>query len=209
MIPSSQTTNGEAERQASGRLPGWLRRSLQSRITALVLVVTVPLLVGMIVFLTVQARRELVNAANQTLSAANNSVSETTRLWLEYNTNALKTLLNSPDITTMNNLWQGPMLKEMAASYPYMYLVSTVDVNGINQTRSDDQPPINYKDRYLVPEGVERRAGNVRDADRKNQQPAQPWWSLCRSANAAARPAAPPARRRRGKLSASACSLSS
>ena len=148
MIPSSQTTNGEAERQASGRLPGWLRRSLQSRITALVLIVTIPLLIGMIVFLTVQARRELVNAANQTLSAANNSVSETTRLWLEYNNNALKTLLNSPDITTMNSLWQKPMLNEMVASYPYMYLVSTVDVNGLNQTRSDDLPPLNYKDRF-------------------------------------------------------------
>ncbi len=148
MIPSSQTTNGETERQASGWLPGWLRRSLQSRITALVLIVTIPLLVGMIVFLTVQARRQLVKAANQTLSAANNSVSETTRLWLEYNTNALKTLLNSPDITTMNSLWQKPMLKEMAASYPYMYLVSTTDVNGLNRTRSDDLAPVDYNDRF-------------------------------------------------------------
>jgi GAF domain-containing protein/HAMP domain-containing protein len=148
MIPSSQTTNGEAEKQASGWLPGWLRRSLQSRITVLVLIVTIPLLVGMIVFLTVQARRELVNAANQTLSAANNSVSETTRLWLEYNTNALKTMLNSPDITTMNSLWQKPLLKEMVATYPYMYLVSTTDVNGLNRTRSDDQSPVDYKDRF-------------------------------------------------------------
>jgi GAF domain-containing protein/HAMP domain-containing protein len=147
MIPSSETMNGEAKRQASGWLPGWLRRSLQSRITALVLIMTIPLLVAMIVLLTVQARRELVNAANQTLSAANNSVSETTRLWLEYNTNALKTLLNSPDIATMNSLWQKPLLKEMAASYPYMYLVSTTDVNGLNLTRSDAQPPVDYQER--------------------------------------------------------------
>ncbi len=148
MIPASQTTNGEPEKRAGGRLTAWLRRSLQSRITALVLIVTIPLLVGMIVFLTVQARRELVNAANQTLSTANNSVSETTRLWLEFNTNALKTLVNSPDITTMNSLWQKPLLKEMTVAYPYMYLVSTTDVNGINQTRSDDQPPNNYSDRF-------------------------------------------------------------
>jgi GAF domain-containing protein/HAMP domain-containing protein len=140
--------NGEPEKRASGLLTAWLRRSLQSRITALVLIVTIPLLVGMIVFLTVQARRELMNAANQTLSAANSSVSETTRLWLEYNTNALKTLVSSPDIATMNSLWQKPMLKEMTASYPYMYLVSTTDVNGINQARSDDQPPNNYSDRF-------------------------------------------------------------
>jgi GAF domain-containing protein/HAMP domain-containing protein len=148
MIPSSQTTNGEPGRQAKGQLPLWLRRSLQSRLTALVLIVTIPLLVGMIIFLTVQARRELLNAANQTLNTANSSVSETTRLWLEYNTNALKTLLNSPDITTMNSLWQKPMLQEMAASYPYMYLVSTTDVNGINRTRNDDQPLLDYSGRF-------------------------------------------------------------
>ncbi len=130
---------GNRKGKPASWLPAWLRRSLQSRITALVLVVTIPLLVGMIVFLTVQARRGLLNAANQTLSAANSSISETTRLWLEYNTNALKTLVNSPDIATMNSLWQKPMLKEMAASYPYMYLVSTTDVNGINRARNDDQ----------------------------------------------------------------------
>jgi len=66
----------------------------------------------------------------------------------EYNTNALKTLVNSPDIATMNSLWQKPMLKEMAASYPYMYLVSTTDTNGINQARSDDELPKDYSDRY-------------------------------------------------------------
>ena len=148
MISSSQTTNGEPERQARGWLPAWLRRSLQSRITALVLIVTIPLLVGMIALLTVQARRELLKAADQTLSAANSSVSEATRLWLEYNTNALKTLVNSRDIATMNSLWQKPMLKEMAASYPYMYLVSTTDVNGINQARNDDQAPKDYSDRH-------------------------------------------------------------
>lgn len=148
MIPSSQTTNGEPEKQARGGSTAWLRRSLQSRITALVLIVTIPLLIGMIVFLTVQARRELLNAANQTLSAANSSVADTTRLWLEYNTNALKTLVNSPDIATMNNLWQKPMLKDMAAAYPYMYLVSTTDVTGINRARSDDKPPIDYSDRF-------------------------------------------------------------
>ncbi len=148
MIPYSQTTNGEPEKQASDWLPAWLRRSLQSRLTALVLVVTIPLLVGMVVFLTLQARRGLLNAANQTLSAANSSISETTRLWLEYNANALKTLVNSPDIVTMNSLWQKPMLEEMAASYPYMYLISTTDVNGINRARNDDQSPKDYSDRY-------------------------------------------------------------
>ena len=128
MIPSSQTTIGASQGQAHSRLPAWLQRSLQSRLTVLVLIVTIPLLVGMILFLTVQARRDLVNAANHSLSAANSSISETTRLWLEYNSNALKTLVNSPDVTTMNSLWQKPMLDEMAATYPYMYLVSTTDV---------------------------------------------------------------------------------
>ena len=148
MIPSAQTMNEAPKRQAGGGLTGWLRRSLQTRLTFLVMVITIPLLIAITVFLTVQARRGLLSSANQTLAAASGSISETTRLWLDYNSNALRTLVSSPDIATMNTLWQKPMLKQMVASYPYMYLVSTTDVNGINRTRSDDQTPKDYSDRY-------------------------------------------------------------
>jgi len=122
--------------------------SLKWRLTGLALIISIPLIAGMTVFLAEQARQGLAEAAYKTLSTANGSVSDGTALWLEFNASALKTLVKSSDVVSMNSLWQRPLIKEMAATYPHMYLVSTTDVNGINKTRSDDLAPLSYKDRF-------------------------------------------------------------
>jgi len=106
---------GNRKGRGAAGLPVWLQRSLQYRLTVLVLIITIPLMIGMIVFLTVQSPPAgLVNAANQTLNAANSSVSEATRLWLEYNTNAFADAGEQPGYRHDEHLWQKPMLKELA-----------------------------------------------------------------------------------------------
>ncbi len=123
-------------------------RSLQVRLTGLTLIVAIPMIIGISMFLTEQARRSMISNANQNLGTANYSVYGSISQWLEYNSKALQNLVSSPDAITMNSLWQKPLLEEMAVNYPYMYLISTVDVNGVNKARSDSQPLETYKDRY-------------------------------------------------------------
>ncbi len=125
-----------------------MNRSLQFQLTALALIVTIPFIMVITIFLTIQARSGLIDAANKTLSTANGSISQSTSLWLDYNTRALKTMVSNPNIIAMNSIWQKPILKEMVAAYPSVYLVSTLDVNGVNKTRSDAQPFEISRDRY-------------------------------------------------------------
>ena len=138
------------------RSPGGPRRtgSLQFRLTLLALVISIPLLGLTTYILTDQTRVGLTEAANQTLSASNDSINQAMALWLDYNTRALKTFVTNPNVAAMNTLWQKPLLREMAENYPYMTLVSTTDVNGVNKTRSDDKPFEISTDRYWFQNAV-------------------------------------------------------
>ena len=128
--------------------------SLQLRLTLLALVISIPLLGLMTYFLTDQTRVGLTEAANQTMSASNASINQATALWLDYNSRALKTFVTNPNVAAMNTLWQKPLLREMAENYPYLTLVSTTDVNGVNKTRSDDKPFEIFDDRYWFQNAV-------------------------------------------------------
>ena len=117
--------------------------SLQLRLTLLALVISIPLLGLMTYFLTDQTRVGLTEAANQTMSASNASINQAMALWLDYNSRALKTFVTNPNVAAMNTLWQKPLLREMAENYPYLTLVSTTDVNGVNK-RAATISPLRY-----------------------------------------------------------------
>ena len=141
-IQSSTIVAGSARSMAGGR-----RGSIQTRLTALILIVALPLLAAATAFLTRQAQQQLEANALQVLASANRAVTENTGTWLEYNTRALQTLIENPDIFNMIALVQKPVLREFATTYPHMYLVSTTDLEGRNLARSDDAALANYADR--------------------------------------------------------------
>jgi len=124
------------------------RSSLQLRLTAFTLAISISMIVGLTLLLSAQARKELVGTAVATLNNANQSVNKSLNMWLDYNTKALYSFVSNPDVISMNSLWQKPLVEEMAANYPYMFLVATTDVNGVNKVRSDGQPVISNKDRF-------------------------------------------------------------
>lgn len=122
-------------------------RSLQTRLTILMLAITVPLLVAVVVFVTDRAGRQIEQDANERLRASQAALKLSTEVWLDLNIKALKQLVSQPDIIGMDPVRQKPVLKAMAAAYPHMYLVSTTDLKGINVARNDDAALTNYSDR--------------------------------------------------------------
>jgi GAF domain-containing protein/HAMP domain-containing protein len=129
--------------------------SLHTRLATLVIIVSAPLLVALALFLSNRAQTQIQADAEKILVAANQSVSETITLWLQYNEKALSNLVSTADITSMDPARQKPLLESMAATYPQMYLVSTTDTSGINVARNDEEAPKDYSDRDWVKQVLE------------------------------------------------------
>jgi GAF domain-containing protein/HAMP domain-containing protein len=129
-----------SERRAQrGRLP--------IRLTAIILVIVVPLLVFMVLFISAQAGAQIRQDAVEHLRTANYALSANVSTWVDLNVEALRQLVILPDIVSMDPERQKPILEAMAAAHPHMYLVSTTDLNGINVARNDDELAKDYSDR--------------------------------------------------------------
>ena len=121
--------------------------SLRFRLTMLVLVISVFVLVVATTFINDRALSVIEQNSNERLNAANGTLTATVSVWLEPHLNALRTLVSLPDIISMEAERQKPLLQKMAAAYPYMYLISTTDLKGMNVARNDNEKPKDYGDR--------------------------------------------------------------
>jgi len=83
------------------------------------------------------------NFMAQTALGLGNQVDE----WIDKNVRVLKAAARLPGIIAMDRTLQEPALKAIQREYPWMYLVFTVDPNGLNTARSDGKPLKNYSDR--------------------------------------------------------------
>ncbi|MBN1931298.1 MAG: zinc-ribbon domain-containing protein [Desulfobacterales bacterium] len=72
--------------------------------------------------------------------------------WIDKNVRVLKSLSKMADIVSMDRMQQEAFLKIVQKEYPWMYLVFTTDVNGINVARNDDEPLKDYSDRQYYKE---------------------------------------------------------
>lgn len=70
--------------------------------------------------------------------------------WINANFTMLRAAAKLPDILSMNRDRQETVLKAVSREYPWMYLVFTVDPNGMNVARSDGEPLVSYADRQYV-----------------------------------------------------------
>lgn len=125
-----------------------LRNSgIQARLTVLLMTVMIPLLIVVSAIVTSLARARIEASANTELQGTSRSLSNTVSAWLQLNRSALHELTLQPDILNMNAEEQRPVLQAMAEAYPYMYLVSTTDLTGLNLARNDDGDLTDYSDR--------------------------------------------------------------
>ncbi|HPX61504.1 MAG TPA: ATP-binding protein [Deltaproteobacteria bacterium] len=121
--------------------------SIRLRLTLLVMATTVLVLVFASSFISSRATLLIEHNSDQQLASANHTLATTVSVWLESPLNAMQNLVAQPDIISMHPDRQKPLLKIMASAYPYMYLISTTDLRGINIARSDLAAPKNYSDR--------------------------------------------------------------
>ena len=79
----------------------------------------------------------------QTALGLGNQVDE----WIDKNVRVLNAATGLPEIITMDRTRQEPVLKAIQKAYPWMYLVFTLDPNGMNTARNDGKPLKDYSDR--------------------------------------------------------------
>ena len=124
------------------------KAGLKTRLIILVLAIAVPLLVAAAFFISTRAMGIIQSAADQNLENTHHLLVTSVSQWLDTHTKAFQYFVSQPDIISMNPRLQRRLLKKMAAYYPYMYLISTTNLHGMNISRSDEQPMIDYSDRF-------------------------------------------------------------
>jgi len=128
--------------------------SIRNRLTILVLVITIPLLVGITAYISFSAGSEIKSQALQALQDNNKSLATNVSTWLELHVRSVKEMAMLPDITSMDVVRQKTTLKIIAENHPNLFLVHTTDLNGINVARNDDAEPNDYHDRAWFQEAI-------------------------------------------------------
>ncbi len=123
------------------------RGRLQTRLTALPVVVAVPTLCIGLIFVNLQARAEIRQSAVAELTAANRTLSANLTLWLEEHTKFLQQLAAQPQIVTMDAQKQRALLEPLAEIYPDINLICALDEQGYTLARSDGQLAEGFGDR--------------------------------------------------------------
>jgi len=126
---------------------GTINASITSRLTALVLAVTIPLLIAVTAYISSRAGIEIEAQALHNLQQNNQSLATNVSIWLEQHVRTTKEMSMLPDITSMSAERQEATLKVIANAHPNLFLVHTLDLTGMNLARNDDAAPINYSDR--------------------------------------------------------------
>lgn len=130
---------------------GRYRFGVQTRLVVLILLVTVPLLIGVTLYLSNQARNQIESQALLQLQVSNESLSTTVNTWLEYNYRILQELAAMPDILSMERERQEPVLAAFSNVHPGLYLAHTIDLNGMDIGRNDGDILRSYADRsYFI-----------------------------------------------------------
>jgi PAS domain S-box-containing protein len=125
-----------------------IRSSFGLRLTVLTLVTILLPFVLALFFLNRSIADNQTLAVEQGIASQANSLLQTVNTWDEAMALALSNMSGQPDIVSMNEAQQKPVLEQIVRVYQYMYLSLTLDPTGNDLARSDDNPTLNYADRY-------------------------------------------------------------
>lgn len=129
-----------------------IRFGLTAKVTTLMLIVS---LVPLIFFSAIALKKFNAHIQDETERLMATTTSDMTinvEEWIDKNVRVLKALAKMPDIISMNREKQEALLKAVAHEYPWMYLVFTLGIDGMNVARNDDKPLIDYSDREYYKE---------------------------------------------------------
>jgi methyl-accepting chemotaxis protein len=116
-------------------------------------IITVMLMVSLLPFavfwgITLRETNERIRADTEALMAQTAlGLGNQVDGWINNNVSILRTAAKLPEIISMVEQQQKPILETIQKQYPWMYLVFTVGVDGMNVARSDDVPLKDYSDR--------------------------------------------------------------
>jgi methyl-accepting chemotaxis protein len=140
---SSSTRRVERRKKKAGM-------GLTTKVILLMLLVS--LVPGMIYFIisfkqtSDRIVQETTRFGTQTTTVLADEVSE----WIDKNVRVLRAVAQMPGIQSMNRFEQEILLKAVQNEYPWMYLVFTTDINGMNVARNDGKDLRDYSDRQYV-----------------------------------------------------------
>jgi len=127
--------------------PRKVRFGLFGKIIIVMLLVSI-LPFGILWFLTFRETNERIRGDSEALMVQTaKGLGDQIEGWINGNFSTLRMAAALPEIVSMNRDQQEPVVKAMAGEYPYMYLVFTLNPNGMNIARSDNQPVVSYADR--------------------------------------------------------------
>ena len=124
-----------------------LFKSLQFRMPLVVLSGIIPLISVAGFYATESASKKITQEANQNIALKSKLLGENVQNWNESHALALLNLSKQPDIVNANPSKQHTILAEIVNAYEHLYLAHTMDSQGWNLARSDDQQPQYYGDR--------------------------------------------------------------
>jgi len=96
---------------------------------------------------------ETDQGGQQITAALSNQIEE----WIDKNLRILQAAADLAELKVMTASSQEPVLKAIAAHYPWKYLVFTVNTAGMNIARSDGNPVTDYSDRQYYQDVVQNK----------------------------------------------------
>jgi len=134
-----------------------IRFGLFGRILIVMLIVSL-LPFGVFWFITFKETNARTRTDTEMLMAQTaKGLGERVDSWIEANVAALRTAARLPEIKTMEREKQEPILKAIQSEYPWMYLVFTVGLDGMNVARNDGEGLKDYSDRQYYQRILEGR----------------------------------------------------
>jgi len=134
-------------RQSRNNISHFISSSISNRLTTLVMILTIPLLIGITVYISFQAGSEIEARSLHNLQQNNQSLAKNVSTWFELHARSAREMALLPDIISMDATLQKPTLLAISSTHPNLFLVQTADMNGINVARSDDAELNDYHDR--------------------------------------------------------------
>lgn len=119
--------------------------SLQLRLTAVVLIVSLPVMMALTAFIVNQAQSILEKNANQRLSNAGENIHAAIMLWVNSHERLLQDITTRPEVISWDAPAQYSLLSHIVKEYPEILSASIIDTNGGEFARGDGQTKANYR----------------------------------------------------------------
>jgi methyl-accepting chemotaxis protein len=153
--PTVETKTAAVTEDSSAFLGGQkIRFGLFAKIIIVMLIVS---LLPFAIFwgITLRETNLRVQAETEKLMAQTaKGLGEQVDAWIDNNVSVLRTAANLAEIVSMDREKQEPVLKAIQKEYPWMYLVFTLDADGMNVARDDGNLLKDYSDRQYYKDAI-------------------------------------------------------